>query len=93
MWEAGLKAIEIAKKNNTWTALDEAHTMVIPPDLQKELNKNKTAMKYFQTFSASSRKGILEWIYNAKRPETRQKRIDETVSLAAKNIKANHYNQ
>jgi uncharacterized protein YdeI (YjbR/CyaY-like superfamily) len=33
---------------------------------------------------------ILEWIASAKRPETRAKRITETVKLAAKNIRANH---
>jgi uncharacterized protein YdeI (YjbR/CyaY-like superfamily) len=44
-------------------------------------------------FSNSSKRNILWWIASAKRPETRQKRIEETVRLAAENIKANHYRQ
>ncbi|WP_232432107.1 YdeI/OmpD-associated family protein [Chamaesiphon minutus] len=47
-------------------------------------------MAYWEGFSRSSKRGILEWILNAKKPETRQKRIDETVRLANENIKANH---
>ncbi|WP_232010693.1 YdeI/OmpD-associated family protein [Mucilaginibacter gotjawali] len=50
-------------------------------------------MKNFESFSRSSQKIILEWISNAKQVATRQKRIAETVSLAAQNIKANHYRQ
>jgi uncharacterized protein YdeI (YjbR/CyaY-like superfamily) len=90
---AGLEAIETAKQNGTWTALDELEELTIPKDLQKLFNENKTAAKNWEGFPRSSKRGILEWILNAKRPETRQKRINETVKLAEKNIKANHYRQ
>jgi uncharacterized protein YdeI (YjbR/CyaY-like superfamily) len=90
---AGLEAIEIAKQNGTWTALDKVEEMTIPEDLQKAFDKNKTAFGYFEKFSRSSKRNILEWLMNAKRPETRQARIDETVKLATENIKANHYRQ
>jgi uncharacterized protein YdeI (YjbR/CyaY-like superfamily) len=93
MAAAGLEAIEIAKQNGTWTALDEVEEITIPDDLQKAFNKNKMAFAYFDKFPRSSKRGILEWILNAKRPETRQKRIGETVVLASENIKANHYRQ
>jgi len=89
--DAGLHAIEIAKQNGTWIALDEIDKGVIPEDLQQAFNKSKKALKNFEAFSPSSKKGILEWIHNAKRPETRLKRIQETVSLAASNIKANQW--
>lgn len=90
---AGLEAIETAKQNGTWTALDKVEEMTIPEDLQKAFDKNKTAFGYFDKFPRSSKRNILEWIMNAKRPETRQARIDETVKLATDNIKANHYRQ
>jgi uncharacterized protein YdeI (YjbR/CyaY-like superfamily) len=48
------------------------------------------AFEYWDKFSRSSKRGILEWILNAKKLETRQRRIDETVRLASQNIKANH---
>jgi uncharacterized protein YdeI (YjbR/CyaY-like superfamily) len=91
--KSGLEAIETAKQNGTWTALDKVEDMTIPEDLQKAFDKNKTAIAYFNKFPRSSKRIILEWILNARRPETRQKRIDETVELAEKNIKANHYRQ
>lgn len=90
MQPAGYQMIEIAKENGTWTALDEVENIILPADLQESFSKNKTAFNHWNTFSRSSKRGILEWIVNAKKPETRQKRIDETVSLAARNIKANH---
>ncbi len=51
---------------------------------------NKMGLKNWDKFSRSSKRGILEWILNAKKPETRKKRINETITLTEKNIKANH---
>lgn len=87
---AGIEAIEIAKKNGTWTALDDVDKLIVPDDLQKLLDVNKIAKDNWERFPPSSRRGILEWILNAKQAPTRQKRISETVELAEKNIKANH---
>jgi len=88
---AGQAMIDLAKKTGTWTALEVVDQLTIPPDMQKLFDKNKTAEKNFLAFPASTRRGILEWILNAKRSETRQKRIEETVTLAAQNIRANQY--
>ena len=93
MHHSGLEMIEIAKQNGTWTALDDVDRIMIPDDLKNLFMKNKIAFEHWEHFSRSSKRGILEWIMNAKKPETRQKRIEETVSLAEKNIKANHYRQ
>jgi uncharacterized protein YdeI (YjbR/CyaY-like superfamily) len=91
---AGMEVIETAKQNGTWTALDKVEDLIIPEDLQKAFAAaNKTAFTYFDKFPHSSKRNILEWILNAKRPQTRQLRIDETVKLATGNIKANHYRQ
>jgi uncharacterized protein YdeI (YjbR/CyaY-like superfamily) len=88
---AGQAMIDLAKQKGTWTALEVVDQLTIPPDMQKLFDKNKTAEKNFLAFPASTRRGILEWILNAKRSETRQKRIEETVTLAAQNIRANQY--
>jgi uncharacterized protein YdeI (YjbR/CyaY-like superfamily) len=93
MKPAGQAMIDLAKKTGTWEALAPIDKMAIPEDLQKKFDKNKTAFKNFQKFAPSSKKIILLWILNAKRAETRQKRIEEAVKLAAKNVKANHYRQ
>ena len=91
MWPAGLEMIEIAKKSGTWDALNEIDNEIMPDDLLKQFKKNKKAYNNFLTFPSSSRKIILLWVMEAKREETRLKRIKETVALAAKNIRANHY--
>ena len=91
MLPAGLKAVEIAKQNGTWTLLDDIEEYVCPPDLEAALKKNKTARTYFEAFPPGVRKTIYQWIILAKRPETRVKRIEETVALAGKNIRANQY--
>ena len=90
---AGLAKIEAAKKNGTWTALDQVEALEIPPDLRKALDANKDANKYFDTFPRSAKRAILEWILNAKKPETREKRIAATAELAAKNIRANQWRE
>jgi uncharacterized protein YdeI (YjbR/CyaY-like superfamily) len=91
MGKAGLEMVTLAKKTGTWDALNEVEEIVIPDDLQKAFSKSKIAATNFGAFPRSTKKGILDWILSAKRPETRQKRIDETVSLAKKNIRANQY--
>ncbi len=91
MAPAGLAVIEAAKRSGTWTALDDVENLTLPPDLEAALRANPTAMQYFEAFPRSVKRGILEWLLNAKKPETRQKRIEETVTLAAQNLRANQY--
>lgn len=88
---AGLAMVNLAKKTGTWSALDHIDNMVIPSDLMSALTANKKAHQHFDAFPPSSKKIILEWISNAKRAETRTRRIDEAVKLAARNVRANHY--
>ena len=64
---------------------------IIPPDLMVAFERNPPALEHWEQFSKSVCKGILEWILNAKTPETRAKRILETATLAAQNVKANQY--
>lgn len=79
MKEAGFKAIETAKQNGSWTILDEVEDDSIPIDLVNELKKIKGGMDYFQSLSKSNRKMYLHRIAVAKREETKQKRINETI--------------
>ena len=93
MHSFGLKMIELAKKSGTWNALDEVESLKIPKDLDDLFQNNTIAFQNWEAFPPSSKRGILEWILNAKKIETRQKRIEETVNLAAENIRANHFRQ
>ncbi|NJR76567.1 MAG: hypothetical protein HC773_29420 [Scytonema sp. CRU_2_7] len=85
MNEAGFKKIEAAKQDGSWNTLDAIEALIIPDDLKQALAANETANKYFQAFSNSAKKNILFWIESAKRPETRLKRIEQTINSAAQN--------
>lgn len=91
MAASGIEMIELAKKNGTWTALDEVSNILVPQDLDLELRSFTNAFENFEAFPKSVKRGILEWILNAKQPETRAKRIKETAILASQNIRANQY--
>ena len=93
MTPAGQDLIDLAIKTGTWTTLENVQNSVIPDDLQAAFDKNSIAYNNFKAFPPSSKRIILEWILNAKKPETRQQRINQTVELANKNIRANHYRQ
>jgi uncharacterized protein YdeI (YjbR/CyaY-like superfamily) len=84
--KAGLDGVELAKKIGTWTALEKIQNTEIPNDLQKRFDQNKKVFKNFQAFSFSSKQMGLYWKSTAKRPETRQKRLEETVALAEKTL-------
>ena len=83
--------IEAAKEDRSWNALDASEALEIPPDLAKAFSENRIAKGYFDDFPRSVKKAILEWINSAKKPETRAKRVDETVTQAEKNIRANQW--
>lgn len=91
MTAAGLEKIERAKKDGTWTVLEKSDRLEVPKDLKVALSKAVKAKLAFEGFAPSSKRAILEWINLAKTPETRSKRVSETVRLAAKGLRANHY--
>jgi uncharacterized protein YdeI (YjbR/CyaY-like superfamily) len=67
------------------------HALEIPPDLDQALAANPAARRFFDAFPRSVKRGILEWIATAKRSETRARRVKETVTLAAENVRANQW--
>ena len=83
MAQAGYASIETAKQNGSWTLLDDVEELKIPTDLQIAFNANKGAKEYFLALSKSVKKMMLQWVMLAKRPETRQNRINEIAELAA----------
>ena len=91
MRPAGLWKIEQSKADGSWAFLDDVEAFVIPDDLAAALAEYEDAEENFAAFPPSSRRGILEWIKQAKRPETRSKRVRETAELASRNVRANQY--
>lgn len=90
MFRAGLESVERAKQNGSWTILDTVEELFIPEDLEIALEANPGAKEYFLSLSKSVKKMILYWVVSAKRPETRQNRINEVAVLAAQNLKPKH---
>lgn len=91
MMPSGFAKVEAAKQDGSWNALDAIEALEIPPDLEQALAMYTNAQPNFEAFPKSAKRGILEWIAAAKRPETRAKRIHETARLAAENIRANQW--
>ena len=93
MRPAGRQKIEQSKADDSWTFLDDVEALIVPDDLAAALSEYENAEENFAAFPPSSKRGILEWIKQAKRPETRNKRVRETAELASRNIRANQYRQ
>lgn len=91
MTQAGYESIEVAKQNGSWTILDKVEELIIPNDLEKAFRKHKGANDYFLSLSKTVRKMMLQWIVLAKRPDTRQKRIDEIAEFAGQKKKPKQF--
>lgn len=91
MTPAGLAKIDATKADGSWVKLDAISTLEQPTDLRSEFAKYSSAKTNFESFPASVQRGILAGIINAKRPETRAKRIAETARLAQNNERANQW--
>lgn len=93
MQPAGYAVIEQAKADGSWAALDVVEALTVPADLLQQLASHPPARANFDKFPRSTKRAILEWIANAKRPETRLARIVETAEMAARNLRANQARQ
>lgn len=91
MKPAGLARIREAKEQGLWTKLDGVDALEVPADLAAAFETNKPAADHWEAFPRSVKRSILEWIAQAKRPETRARRISETATLAARNERANQW--
>jgi uncharacterized protein YdeI (YjbR/CyaY-like superfamily) len=87
MTKAGLDCIEAAKLNGSWTLLDDVEELIIPADLEAAQQAHAGAKDFFLSLSKSTRKQILQWVVFAKRPSTRENRIQEIASAAAEQRK------
>ncbi len=90
MSDAGLKSIETAKLNDSWTILDDVEALIIPADLEAAFAKKPIAEAYYQSLSKSTKKILLSWLKFAKTSETRKKRITEIVTSALQKQKPKH---
>lgn len=82
MKPAGSKEIERAKADGRWDdAYDSPSRATVPDDLRHELEKNPEASEFFADLDGRNRYAILYQIQDAKRPETRARRIEKYVAM------------
>lgn len=79
MTEAGMKLIEIAKQTGTWTALDATEALELPPELKKAFRAAPGAKKAYDALTPSRRKQCLYYLSDAKKPETRARRVAQII--------------
>jgi uncharacterized protein YdeI (YjbR/CyaY-like superfamily) len=84
MRPAGRREVERARADGRWDAAYAGQRdMTVPPDLERELAANDAAREFFGTLSGANRYAILYRIGDAKRPETRARRIAKYVAMLA----------
>jgi uncharacterized protein YdeI (YjbR/CyaY-like superfamily) len=86
MTAAGMKLIEIAKKNGGWHAHDPTDALTMPPELKKALNANAAAKRNWPTYTDSQRKAFLRMVTDAKTDETRAKRVARVLEIVGQKL-------
>jgi uncharacterized protein YdeI (YjbR/CyaY-like superfamily) len=85
MKREGMRQVELAQADGRWDAAYAGPaTAVVPPDLDEALRANKAAKAFFATLTSQNRYAILYRIEDAKRPETRARRIAQFVEMLAR---------
>ena len=93
MHPAGQAAVDIAKANGAWETLDTVEAMEFPEELREALLARPGAMEYVDSLAKSLRWQLLYWVNAAKRPATRQSRIEEIVNCAAEGRRPDRFTQ
>ena len=82
MQPAGLQEVEQAKADGRWAAAyDGQRAATVPDDLRRELEKNPAAREFFATLDSANRYAILYRLQEAKKPETRARRLAKFVAM------------
>ncbi len=85
MRPAGLAQVEAARADGRWEAAYEGQrTATVPDDLQAALDANPSAAAFFATLRGANRYAVLYRVQDAKRPETRARRIERFVAMLAR---------
>jgi uncharacterized protein YdeI (YjbR/CyaY-like superfamily) len=88
MKPAGMREVELAKGDGRWAAAYDSHsTATVPEDLQRALDANPPAREFFTTLNSQNRYAVLYRVQDAKRPETRARRIAQFVEMLARGEK------
>ena len=82
MRDAGLKEVELAREDGRCERAYEGQSnMPVPGDLQQKLDENPQASAFFNALDGTNRYAILYRIHDAKKPETRARRIEMFIAM------------
>ncbi|HEY6549777.1 MAG TPA: YdeI/OmpD-associated family protein [Solirubrobacterales bacterium] len=82
MRPSGLTEVEAAKADGRWKAAYAGQRKAeVPEDLQHELDRNKRAREFFTTLDSANRYAILYRLKEAKKPETRERRLRKFIAM------------
>ena len=88
MRPAGQEQVDQAQADGRWEAAYAGQRVAaVPEDLRQELEKNAAAGKFFATLDSANRYAILYRLHDAKRPETRARRLQQFVAMLAEGRK------
>ena len=91
MAPAGAAKVAAARRDGSWEMLDAVEALEVPDDLVAALAGVADAARQFAAFPRSAKRGILEWIAQAKTEATRRRRVEETARLAGQGVRANQW--
>ncbi len=82
MKPAGLREVELARQDGRWEqAYESQRRAAVPTDFQQRLDENPVAMAFFATLNSANLYAILYRIQDARRPETRARRIEKFIAM------------
>jgi uncharacterized protein YdeI (YjbR/CyaY-like superfamily) len=88
MQPAGLEQVLKAQQDGRWdTAYEGQRTATVPDDLQRELDGNPEAKAFFATLDSANRYAILYRLQDAKKPETRARRLAKYIAMLSEHEK------
>jgi uncharacterized protein YdeI (YjbR/CyaY-like superfamily) len=88
MQPRGQAVVDAAKADGSWTLLDDVEDLVVPPDLAEAFARHPGAREQWEAFPRSVKRGQLEQVVQAKRAETRAKRLERIAADAAQGRRA-----
>jgi uncharacterized protein YdeI (YjbR/CyaY-like superfamily) len=88
MAEPGLKAYALRDPKRTGIYAFENRPREFSPEFEKKFRANKPAWEFFQTEPPSIRRTCIFWVMNAKKEETRLRRLDQLIARAAQGIRS-----
>jgi uncharacterized protein YdeI (YjbR/CyaY-like superfamily) len=81
MTAAGRAAVRSAKRSGKWNAPAPGIDLSVPKELAEKLQRDAVAAEFFESLAPSYQRQYIGWIATAKRPETRERRLNEAIAL------------